>query len=144
MNRKFKKKNPHNMPQFHMIKYHEIKLKPKNIYIYEKAREAFSSCHKIVTLCYKMHHLLRLWLLIIVFTTLLFQQNFFCFLNKWKLPFLNPNHKYCLCILVLFSSHHNLACISPNFSRLEIVRYKVSKHTQVINPWWDIRMLIMW
>uniref|UniRef100_A0A2K2A2E9 Uncharacterized protein n=1 Tax=Populus trichocarpa TaxID=3694 RepID=A0A2K2A2E9_POPTR len=29
------------------------------------------------------------------------------------------NYKYCSCILARFSSHHTLACISPNLSRLQ-------------------------
>lgn len=32
------------------------------------------------------------------------------------------NYKYCSCILARFSSHHTLACISPNLSRLNLTR----------------------
>ncbi|KAJ6993602.1 hypothetical protein NC653_016670 [Populus alba x Populus x berolinensis] len=39
-------------------------------------------------------------------------------LNKKKATVL-LNYKYCSCILARFSSHHTLACISPNLSRLQ-------------------------
>lgn len=39
--------------------------------------------------------------------------------NTTLLMHQDDDHKYCSCILALFSSHHSLACISPNLSRLQ-------------------------
>lgn len=77
--------------------------------------------------CCKVHHLH-----IITKLGFLYQHFFFSsellLSEKNEASLLNPNHKYCLCILPRFSSHHILACISPNLSRLK--RHDQSKFNQ--------------